>query len=75
MNTDNAKMVWAHIRSSGDMLQGKLPDSQRHPQGRNPYAHISKCIKSKYKVSYKEIPDDMVGDVMSFIDYLVKNPF
>tara|TARA_R110002051_G_scaffold181445_1_gene250929 strand:- start:297 stop:524 length:228 start_codon:yes stop_codon:yes gene_type:complete len=75
LNDDNAKRVWNYIRSKGDELQGKLPDSPRHPQGRNPYAHISKCIKSKYKASYKEIEDNKVGEVMNFIDYLVNNPF
>lgn len=75
MSPDNAKVVWAHIRDGGDALIGRLPPSPRHPKGRNPYAHIAKCIKSKYHLSYKEISDDNMGDVLEFIDYLVENPF
>lgn len=75
MNEVNAKKVWAYIRSSGDQLVGKLPPSPRHPQGRNPYAHLALCIKSKYGQSYKEIPDEAVDDVYDYIDYLVNNPY
>ena len=74
MNDANAKKVWAYIRSSGDQLVGKLPESPRHPKGRNPYAHIALCIKNKYGQSYKEIPDDLLSDVCIYIDYLVNNP-
>jgi hypothetical protein len=75
VNEVNSKIVWAAIRSAGDALQGRLPESNRHPKGRNPYAHVALCIKSKYKRSYKEIPDNKVDEVMEFIDYLVDNPY
>jgi|TARA_R110000765_G_scaffold339131_1_gene429316 hypothetical protein len=75
LNEFNSKRVWNAIRNGGDYLTGKLPPSSRHPKGRNPYAHIAKCIKSKYKCSYKEILDEKVDEVMDFIDYLVENPF
>ena len=75
MSPDNAKVGWARIRDGGDALIGRLPASPRHPKGRNPYAHIAKCIKSKYRYSYKEIDDDRVEEVLDYIDYLVENPF
>ncbi len=75
MSPDNAKVVWARIRDGGDALIGRLPPSTRHPKGRNPYAHIAKCIKSKYRSSYKEISDEKVDEVLDYIDYLVENPF
>ncbi len=75
MNEINSKKVWSAIRVAGDALQGLLPDSPRHPKGRNPYAHVALCIKSKYKCSYKEIPDSKLNEVMDFIDYLVENPY
>jgi hypothetical protein len=75
MSPDNAKVVWARIRDGGDALIGRLPPSTRHPKGRNPYAHIAKCIKSKYRHSYKEISDEKVDEVLDYIDYLVENPF
>jgi len=75
MTPENKKSLWAYIRKAGDNLDGKLPQSPRHPKGRNPYAHIAKCIKSKYGRSYGELSDDDYDDVVRFIDYLVENPF
>ncbi len=75
MNEVNSKIVWSAIRTAGDSLQGRLPESHRHPKGRNPYAHVALCIKSKYKCSYKEIPDSRINEVIEFIDYLVDNPY
>ena len=75
MNETNAKKVWAYIRSSGDQLVGKLPDSPRHPQGRNPYAHLALCLRNKYGQSYKDIPDKDIDEVYAYLDYLVNNPY
>ena len=75
MNEANKKELWAYIRTAGDNLIGKLPDSPRHPKGRNPYAHIAKCIKSKYGKSYSELDDERYEEILSFIDYLVANPY
>jgi len=75
VNEVNSKIVWSAIRTAGDSLQGRLPESHRHPKGRNPYAHVALCIKSKYKCSYKEIPDSRINEVIEFIDYLVDNPY
>lgn len=74
MDEELAKILWEEIKSAGDKLKGKLPDSPRHPQGRNPYAHIAICIKSHFRVSYKDIPDDQYEEVITFIEHLVKNP-
>ena len=37
------------IQEAGDYLQGQLPDHPNHPKGRNPYAHVAICVKSKFK--------------------------
>ena len=37
---------------------GQLPDHPNHPKGRNPYAHVAICVKSKFNASYKDIPDE-----------------
>jgi hypothetical protein len=74
MNEENAKKIWAYIQESGDELIGKLPSSRNHPKGRNPYAHIAICVKSKFGQSYKEIPDERMKEVLEYIDYLVENP-
>ena len=74
MNDDNAKAIWAYIQEAGDKLSGKLPSSRNHPRGRNPYAHVAICVKSKFSQSYKEIPDEKFQDVLDYIDYLVANP-
>jgi len=55
-------------------LQGKLPDHPNHPKGRNPYAHVALCVKNKFKLSYKDIPDSLLDDVVQYIEHLKDNP-
>ena len=74
MNDENSKKLWTYIQEAGDKLVGKLPPSRHHPKGRYPYAHIAICVKKKFGQSYKEIPDEMIQEVIEFIDYLVENP-
>tara|TARA_Y100000992_G_C20957130_1_gene346359 strand:- start:108 stop:335 length:228 start_codon:yes stop_codon:yes gene_type:complete len=74
MNKENTSKLWKIIQQAGDHLQGKLPDHPNHPKGRNPYAHVAICIKDKFKVSYKEIPDEKLNEVINFIEFLKNNP-
>ena len=74
MNDDNSKKIWKYMQEAGDKLVGKLPPSRFHPKGRNPYAHVAICVKSKFGKSYKEIQDSRLEEVLEFIDYLVENP-
>ena len=64
----------ARMQEAANLLRGKLPPSKRHPRGRNPNAHIAKCIKNKWRKSYRDIADDKVDAVLTYIDYLVENP-
>ena len=61
MNEENSKKIWSYIQEAGDKLVDKLPPSKNHPRGRNPYAHVAICVKSKFSQSYKEIPNDIDG--------------
>ena len=74
MNKENASKLWKIIQEAGDYLDGKLPNHLDHPSGRNPYAHIALCIKEKFNLSYKDIPDDKFDKVVNFIEFLKKNP-
>ena len=74
MNKENANKLWKIIQEAGDHLQGKLPDHQNHPKGRNPYAHVATCIKNKFGLSYKDIADEELQNVLNYIEYLKKNP-
>ena len=74
MNEENSKKIWSSIQEAGDKLVGKLPRSKNHPSGRNPYAHVAICVKSKFSQSYKEIPNDKYQEVLDYIDFLVENP-
>jgi len=74
MNKENAGKLWKIIQEAGDYLDGKLPESLNHPKGRNPYAHIALCVKNKFGLSYKDIPEDNFNKVKKYIDYLKKNP-
>ena len=53
MNKVNSSKLWKIIQEAGDYLDGQLPYHPNHPNGRNAYAHVSICIKNKFKNSYK----------------------
>ena len=74
MNKENATLLWKIIQDAGDYLLGQLPDHPNHPKGRNPYAHIAICVKSKFNNSYKDIEDEKFNEVVKYIDYLKNNP-
>ena len=74
MNEENRRKLWLIIQEAGLYLQGQLPDHPNHPKGRNSYAHVAICIKSKFKMSYKDIGDDKINEVIEYIEYLKKNP-
>ena len=71
MNKENTSKLWKIIQEAGDYLKGQLPD---HPNGRNPYAHVSICVKSRFQKSYKDIEDDKLQEVINYIEFLKKNP-
>ena len=74
MSPENARKIWQIILDAGDYLVGQLPDHPNHPKGRNPYAHVAICVKSKFNASYKDIPDDQLDDVIKYIEFLKENP-
>ena len=74
MSPEKAQKLWKIIQEAGDYLQNKLPESSIHPKGRNPYAHVALCVKDKFGLSYKDIPDNDFDKVKEYIDFLKKNP-
>ena len=74
MKPKNAKKLWLEIINVGDYLKDKLPDHPNHPKGRNPYAHVALEIKNKFKMSYKDIPDEKYNSVLKYINYIKNNP-
>ena len=74
MSPENKKELWQQIVEAGEVLKGRLPPSNRHPKGRNPYAHVAICIKTKFNSSYKDIPDEKYNEVINFIEFLKQNP-
>ena len=74
MKKENAAKLWQMIQKAGDQLKGQLPNHPNHPKGRNPYAHVALCIKEKFNLSYKDIPDENFENVVNFIEYLKQNP-
>ena len=75
MSPQNQKMIRDAILLAAKNLEGKLPDSSRHPKGRNPYAHIPKVIMSITGSSYKDLTDDYFDIVMEIIDLCERKPF
>ena len=74
VNKENASKLWKIIQEAGDYLKDQLPDHPNHPKGRNPYAHISICVKEKFGNSYKDIPDEKFQEVFDYINFLKENP-
>ena len=74
MNKENSQKLWKIIQEAGDYLVGQLPDHRNHPKGRNPYAHVAICVKSKFNASYKNIPDEKFYEVVKYIEFLKENP-
>ena len=74
MNEVNKKYLWKQIQLTGDYLVNKLPDHPNHPNGRNPYAHVALCIKNRFNISYKDIDNRLLKEVLDYIEYLKDNP-
>jgi hypothetical protein len=74
LNKENASKLWKIIQEAGNYLVNKLPEDSNHPKGRNPYAHIAICVKSKFNSSYKDIPDEKYDEVIKYIEFLKQNP-
>ena len=70
MNDDNRKHLWNLIQTTGDFLLDKLPEHPNHPKGRNPYAHVALKVKTKFGLSYKDLPDDKLEEVKSFLNFI-----
>ena len=74
MQKENSAKIWKMIQEAGDFLKNKLPNHPNHPKGRNPYAHVALCIKTKFNKSYKDIDDVKFDEVVDYIEYLKNNP-
>ena len=74
MTEENRRKLWKIIVDAGDYLVDQLPDHPNHPKGRNPYAHVAICIKSKFNASYKDIEDEKFYEVLKYIEFLKNNP-
>ena len=74
MNKENAIKLWKIIQEAGDYLKNQLPKHPNHPNGRNSYAHVALCVKNKFNSSYKDIPDEKIGEVINYIQKLKNNP-
>ena len=74
MNEENRRKLWTLIQEAGLYLLGQLPNHPNHPKGRNPYAHVSICVKEKFGNSYKDISDEKFNDVVKYIEFLKQNP-
>ena len=75
MNQENKVLIRKRINEAAESLKGKLPESYKHPKGRNPYAHIPKVIKSLCGMSYKDLDDEALPLVLEIIEYCEKNLF
>lgn len=64
------QQIWAEMQAVGDRLRKVLLPDPRHPAGRNSHAHVAGCVRERFGCSYKEIPDEKVGEVRSYLEEL-----
>ena len=62
------------IDEAADHLKGRLPPSPRHPDGRNPHAHVASMLKSLMGCSYTELPNEITDDVLTVIGLIRERP-
>ena len=74
LNKENASKLWKLIQDTGDDLLGRLPNHPNHPKGRNPYAHVALEVKTHFKMTYKDIPDENFDEVVRYLEFLKQNP-
>jgi len=67
MSPDLRKQIWAEMQATGDRLRGVLPVDPRHPQSRNPHAHVAGCVKERFGCSYKDLPDERADEVRKYL--------
>ena len=41
-----------------------------HPNGRNPYAHVALKVKNNFGKSYKDLPDDKINEVTTYLNFI-----
>ena len=74
MNKDNSSVIWKLMQETANSLKGKLPVHPNHPKGRNPYAHVALMVKNHFGMSYKDISDDKIPEIIKYLNYLRENP-
>ena len=74
MTPENASKLWKMIQEAGDYLKKQLPEHPNHPKGRNPYAHVALEVKTYFKMTYKDIPDENFDEVVRYLNFLKQNP-
>ena len=74
MNEENKKIIWSEILKAGDFLKNKLPKHPNHPKGRNSYAHVALQVKNQFNVSYKDLPNNKIIEVIKYIEFIKNNP-
>jgi len=75
VNEENKKKIRFRIDEAAKSLEGKLPEIDKHPKGRNPHAHVPAVIKSVFGMSYTDIDDENLHLVFEVIDYCERYPF
>ena len=47
--------------------------SSQSSERRNPYAHVALKVKNEFGLSYKDIPDEKINDVINYLNSIKKN--
>jgi len=75
VNKENRDVIRMAINEAALELEGKLPESPKHPTGRNPHAHVAMVMKALLGKSYTECDDGSVPSLLRLIKEIKENPF
>lgn len=76
MSPEKCMIIREEIMKAAEQLKDRLPESDAHPSGRNPWAHVAKVIKSACNdTSYRDMPDESFEHIIELIKYCKENPF
>jgi hypothetical protein len=75
MNKSNKQIIREAINTAASDMAGKLPESSKHPKGRNPHAHIATVLKAFLGKSYTDCADYKVEYILQLITETKNHPF
>lgn len=67
MDKYHRDIIHKKVQEAAKMIAGRLPESDNHPQGRNPMAHIYQVVQTIMECPTRECSNDKIDDILSIV--------